>query len=1290
MTTTPSANHRLCRLFRVLFQYIPLRDSPNENPQLELPLQAGDYILVHGEMDEDRFYHGETLYGQTGLVPSNYVERVSDEQLVANAAAAASRSQSPSFPLQVPAHHAQIVHDFSSHSGPATADTPLPDSVCPYPPVDVTNVKVQEIKEPNQPRLPYPRELTIEKKMSRSVVLSWSPPEDQLHPVSQYHVCVDGSVKAVVPGTYKCKALIEDVPLDKSVNVSVRAVSEQGHSFDAQCNMAVGAEAPVAPQHVRVWSITPVGACVGWFPSNSNAEHVLLLNAIKVGVCPPSVFQVQLSGLLPSTIYRVSIRTKHPKAVLEQRPVERCVDFKTLPKIGLPEPPKNVQVEAGPQPGTLLVSWTPVTSQPLPPSRAAVHSYLVFADGRNIAQVPSANADHVLLRLSDFADDPPLFITVRVRTREGNVSPDSNVVRVPRSIANLASNIATSLNSSTTQMNSLVSSMVNNQTAQQLQSLSLATNPLDLGVPSHHHPPSGLLTTMSAPSATLTRLGNAAISVGGGSGTLPLRKASAGGTLVPSYENQMLMNGGVVGSIKDLQQSTATWRQSPSTQVVTQPTSSAIAVGAAGQHQQSQYYTFHPKLLAKEFGALDDKPSVLEMENNYVLKHRQQWPSSISDATRHRLENYVRTNGRSFSAEDPMNRGPPPPPHQMVLHGAARQQFPKPLVPPRLSRVRSEEMLGTRSEPDLRPMAIDDENCRLFVALFDYAPHYMSPNPTALQDELPLRKHQVVRVYGDVDADGFYHGYNGKRFGLVPSNMVIEIAKSDLMPRRRRSDANFPATVEPTLRRMRWGSLKSRSYDHAGDRRPGPPGREPGPPSARYPMGGPEYEYYSSLDRRDHSLPPQAEPYHPREPPPPRSYYERGDNGYEPGYRVPPASARYGPPRHYHSFTSTRDRDYLSAYRDVRSARDPYEGREYPSLRRDYGPYQARAPPPDDYRPGGGEYVGGGREYGTVRRPRPPEYGRDYRDERDMMEPPREPRRYVPEVPYQDDRRGGPPPPQRPPMDYRREEDSGPSDYDRGPQQGGPPGGPPGPPAMKGPPPPQKQQQMYQDQQHTGVVDDRYAKQNGGDQIVRQMVAKFSYSSYLSPNVDADQVELQFREGDIITIFGDIDEDGFYFGELNGVRGLVPSNFLSPLDMPRGEMMYAPRQQPQVPMQAMQQMPPQQQQPMGMAGPQVQQQPPLDQAPARPRGVAFTDTAPTAKRPVPARQASQTSSKGGTAAAPATTTSKLKSGSSTGSSAGSAKPTAKKADASKATANNRKTSQAIKKTDSQLKVPYTD
>lgn len=71
-----SLRHRPhCRVFRALFQYLPLRDSPNDNPQLELGLAPGDVVLVKGEMDSDGFFRGETLDGRTGLVPSNYVER---------------------------------------------------------------------------------------------------------------------------------------------------------------------------------------------------------------------------------------------------------------------------------------------------------------------------------------------------------------------------------------------------------------------------------------------------------------------------------------------------------------------------------------------------------------------------------------------------------------------------------------------------------------------------------------------------------------------------------------------------------------------------------------------------------------------------------------------------------------------------------------------------------------------------------------------------------------------------------------------------------------------------------------------------------------------------------------------------------------------------------------------------------------------------------------------------------------------------------------------------------------
>ena len=54
----------------------------------------------------------------------------------------------------------------------------------------------------------------------------------------------------------------------------------------------------------------------------------------------------------------------------------------------------------------------------------------------------------------------------------------------------------------------------------------------------------------------------------------------------------------------------------------------------------------------------------------------------------------------------------------------------------------------------------------------------------------------------------------------------------------------------------------------------------------------------------------------------------------------------------------------------------------------------------------------------------------------------------------------------------------------------------------------------------------------------------FFFLLQLSPNVDLE-VELPFRTGDVIYVYGDMDDDGFYLAELRGQRGLVPSNFLS-------------------------------------------------------------------------------------------------------------------------------------------------
>ncbi|KAI9544842.1 hypothetical protein NQZ68_042152 [Dissostichus eleginoides] len=67
------------------------------------------------------------------------------------------------------------------------------------------------------------------------------------------------------------------------------------------------------------------------------------------------------------------------------------------------------------------------------------------------------------------------------------------------------------------------------------------------------------------------------------------------------------------------------------------------------------------------------------------------------------------------------------------------------------------------------------------------------------------------------------------------------------------------------------------------------------------------------------------------------------------------------------------------------------------------------------------------------------------------------------------------------------------------------------------------------------------------DVVVRRMVALFDYDPWeSSPNIDSED-ELGFRSGDIIYVLGDMDQDGFYSGDLHGRRGLVPSNYLQPL-----------------------------------------------------------------------------------------------------------------------------------------------
>ncbi|XP_038013683.1 peripheral-type benzodiazepine receptor-associated protein 1 isoform X9 [Motacilla alba alba] len=93
-----------------------------------------------------------------------------------------------------------------------------------------------------------------------------------------------------------------------------------------------------------------------------------------------------------------------------------------------------------------------------------------------------------------------------------------------------------------------------------------------------------------------------------------------------------------------------------------------------------------------------------------------------------------------------------------------RSQMQKPLLSsPGLPRSTAPESSGK------------DDGIRVFVALFDYDPVSMSPNPDAAEEELPFKEGQILKVWGDKDADGFYRGECAGREGYIPCNMVSEV-----------------------------------------------------------------------------------------------------------------------------------------------------------------------------------------------------------------------------------------------------------------------------------------------------------------------------------------------------------------------------------------------------------------------------------------------------------------------------------------------------------------------------------
>uniref|UniRef100_A0A3Q3JUS2 RIMS-binding protein 2 n=1 Tax=Monopterus albus TaxID=43700 RepID=A0A3Q3JUS2_MONAL len=725
------------RLCTARYSYNPY-DGPNEHPEAELPLVAGKYLYVHGNMDDDGFYEGELLDGQRGLVPSNFVEFVQDKEKPVAGEEGEDLGPLDHTPLALVAVDGGASQD--SLLGSANALVPCSNGTGgPLDPEDLAEDVV-----------PYPRKITLIKQLARSVIVAWEPPFVPLGwgNISGYNVLVDGELRASIPYGGRTKCLLEKLDMDGCVHrVSVQSVTDRGLSDELRCTLLVGANVVVAPCGLRVDDIQRDTAELSWLPSNSNYGHTVFLDGVEHAVVRPGKYRLRFVNLKPLTVYKVTV-VAQPHQVPWQLPLEQRerkeagVEFCTQ-TAGPPLPPQDVQVLCGQAPGFLQVHWTPPILSPTGTSNGAnVIGYAVCTKGKRIAEVLYPMADYVTVDLTRIQCLEAREVIVRTLSVQGE-SQDSQVALIP---------------------NNLLVPLL----------------PLPLPLPMHPH-----------------------------AGPSPHPHPGWDPTRSPSSQPPVSMQG------HTLEAPPPTNLRSPSPQrILPQPRGTIIpdtvakaiareaAQRVAAESGKGRYgeqgHSFHQHhsdeeeedeegfvrgrrrgpsvdefLRGSELGRL---PHYSHNEDYHSESSRGSDLSDIMEEDEEELYSEMQLEeGRRRNSHNTPKTNTPTGGHHDRETGRRIHQQRRPLMVPSIGQYGDRD----RRSPTYYDESEPEESFRIFVALFDYDPLSMSPNPDAADEELPFKEGQIIRVYGDKDTDGFYRGEVRGRMGLIPCNMVSEIRAED-------------------------------------------------------------------------------------------------------------------------------------------------------------------------------------------------------------------------------------------------------------------------------------------------------------------------------------------------------------------------------------------------------------------------------------------------------------------------------------------------------------------------------
>uniref|UniRef100_A0A4W3J625 RIMS-binding protein 2 n=1 Tax=Callorhinchus milii TaxID=7868 RepID=A0A4W3J625_CALMI len=422
------------RLCIARYSYNPY-EGPNENPEAELPLRSGKYLYVYGDMDEDGFYEGELMDGRRGLVPSNFVALLQDEELLSFHSSDNDQDNnllnSDRNPPAINPESESILQDCkAANLLPGQNECPVYNNG-----TGTLDLNIDEIGEDI---VPYPRKITLIKQLAKSVIVGWEPPV--MPPgwgiISSYNVLVNKEVRNNIPFGSRTKALIEKLNLvNVTYRISVQSVTDRGSSDELRCSLLVGENVCVAASYLKMDKITQMSAELSWLPSNSNYSHVIFLNEDEYDIVKAASYKYHFFNLKPNTTYKIKA-VAEPHQVPWQLPLEQrekkeaVIEFCTLPA-GPPEPPQDVAVQAGSIPGTIQVSWKPpVLSSTGTSNGATVTGYNVCTKGQRVAEVMLATAEGVTLDILRIQSLQTREVTVRTLSAEGE-SEDSSVAAIP-------------------------------------------------------------------------------------------------------------------------------------------------------------------------------------------------------------------------------------------------------------------------------------------------------------------------------------------------------------------------------------------------------------------------------------------------------------------------------------------------------------------------------------------------------------------------------------------------------------------------------------------------------------------------------------------------------------------------------------------------------------------------------------------------------------------------------------------------------------------------------------------